>query len=99
MYSEGVEDQNYLRGAQIADEDGIVRFPSIFPACYAGRWPHIHFEVYPDLESITDSTNAIATSQVALPKDACETVYALTGYERRSRTWRGRRPGHRQRLQ
>ena len=48
MYSEGVEDQNYLRGAQVADDDGIVRFTSIFPACYSGRWPHIHFEVYPD---------------------------------------------------
>ena len=81
LYSEGVEDQNYLRGAQIADDDGIVRFKSIFPACYAGRWPHIHFEVYPDQESITDSTNAIATSQVALPKATCEKVYATTGYE------------------
>ncbi len=81
MYSEGVEDQNYLRGAQIADSDGIVRFTSIFPACYSGRWPHIHFEVYPDRESITDSANAIATSQVALPKAVCDTVYATTGYE------------------
>ena len=81
MYSEGVEDQNYLRGAQIADNDGIVRFTSIFPACYSGRWPHIHFEVYPDRESITDSTNAIATSQVALPKAVCDKVYATTGYE------------------
>jgi len=81
MYSEGVEDQNYLRGAQIADDDGIVRFQSIFPACYAGRWPHIHFEVYPDQQSITDSANAIATSQVALPKAVCVKVYATTGYE------------------
>lgn len=81
LYSEGVEDQNYLRGAQIADDDGIVRFTSIFPACYAGRWPHIHFEVYPDQESITESTNAIATSQVALPKAICDTVYATAGYE------------------
>ncbi len=81
LYSEGVEDQNYLRGAQIADDDGIVRFTSIFPACYSGRWPHIHFEVYPDQESISDSTNAIATSQVALPKAICDKVYATTGYE------------------
>ncbi len=81
MYSEGAEDQNYLRGAQIADEDGIVRFESIFPACYAGRWPHIHFEVYPDQDSITDSANAIATSQVALPKAPCDKAYATTGYE------------------
>ena len=34
---------------------GRVRFTSIFPACYAGRWPHIHFEVYPDEAGITDS--------------------------------------------
>jgi protocatechuate 3,4-dioxygenase beta subunit len=81
MYSEGAQDQNYLRGVQVADEDGVVRFTSIFPACYAGRWPHIHFEVYPDGDSITDSTNAIATSQVALPKATCDRVYATTGYE------------------
>jgi protocatechuate 3,4-dioxygenase beta subunit len=81
LYSEGVEDQNYLRGVQIADSSGKVSFTSIFPACYSGRWPHIHFEVYPDQASITDSTNAIATSQVALPQDVCETVYAQTGYE------------------
>jgi protocatechuate 3,4-dioxygenase beta subunit len=81
MYSEGAEDQNYLRGAQVADTDGLVRFTSIFPACYAGRWPHVHFEVYPDRDSITDSTNAVATSQVALPKAACDQVYATSGYE------------------
>ncbi|MUN62647.1 3,4-dioxygenase subunit beta [Kocuria sediminis] len=80
MYSEGVTDQNYLRGVQIADDDGRVRFTSIFPACYPGRWPHIHFEVYPDQASITDSTSAIATSQVALPKNACDAVYATAGY-------------------
>ena len=81
MYSEGVEDQNFLRGVQVADADGVVRFTSIFPACYDGRWPHIHFEVYPDRDSITDVANVIATSQVALPKNICQTVYAEEGYE------------------
>jgi protocatechuate 3,4-dioxygenase beta subunit len=81
MYSEGVQDQNFLRGVQIADADGRVSFTSIFPACYDGRWPHIHFEVYPDEAGITDSTAAIATSQVALPQDVCEAVYATSGYE------------------
>jgi protocatechuate 3,4-dioxygenase beta subunit len=81
MYSEGVQDQNFLRGVQIADAEGLVRFASIFPACYDGRWPHIHFEVYPDEASIADSTAAIATSQVALPQDVCEAVYATSGYE------------------
>jgi protocatechuate 3,4-dioxygenase beta subunit len=81
LYSSGVEDQNYLRGVQVADADGRVRFTSIFPACYDGRWPHVHFEVYPDQGSTTDSTNALATSQVALPQDVCEAVYATAGYE------------------
>ena len=81
LYSDGVENENYLRGVQIAGADGRVRFTSIFPACYSGRWPHIHFEVYPDQASVADSANVIATSQVALPQDVCETVYAQPGYE------------------
>jgi protocatechuate 3,4-dioxygenase beta subunit len=81
LYSDGVEDQNFLRGVQIADAQGRVTFTSIFPACYDGRWPHIHFEVYPDQASIADSTSAIATSQVALPQNVCEQVYAQDGYE------------------
>lgn len=81
LYSAGVTDQNFLRGVQVADADGTVTFTSVFPACYDGRWPHVHVEVYPDQASITDSTSAIATSQVALPQDACEAVYATGGYE------------------
>jgi protocatechuate 3,4-dioxygenase beta subunit len=70
MYSGGVTDQDYLRGVQIADATGTVRFTSIFPGCYAGRWPHVHFEVYPEQSAITDAATAIATSQVALPEAA-----------------------------
>ncbi|GIF21815.1 protocatechuate 3,4-dioxygenase beta subunit [Actinoplanes tereljensis] len=81
MYSTGITDENYLRGVQIADSAGQVKFTSIFPACYSGRWPHIHFEVYPDQASTTSASNAIATSQVAMPKSDCDTVYATTGYE------------------
>jgi protocatechuate 3,4-dioxygenase beta subunit len=80
MYSEGIENETYLRGVQVADAKGTVSYTSIFPACYTGRWPHIHFEVYPSVDAITDSTNAIATSQVALPADVSETVYALDEY-------------------
>jgi hypothetical protein len=76
-----VEDQNYLRGVQIADEAGKVTFTSIFPACYDGRWPHIHFEVYPSLAKATSSTNKIATSQMALTEEASKAVYATAGYE------------------
>ena len=81
LYSQGVTGENYLRGVQEADGDGVVTFDSIFPACYTGRWPHIHFEVYRSLADATSQANKIATSQVALPKDVCDTVFATSGYE------------------
>jgi protocatechuate 3,4-dioxygenase beta subunit len=80
LYSQAVSGENYLRGVQEADASGLVTFQSIFPACYSGRWPHIHFEVYPSLDLAKDEGNRIATSQIALPKDACDLVYATTGY-------------------
>ena len=60
--------------------DGVVTFTSVFPACYPGRWPHIHFEVYPSLDMATNEANKIATSQVALPKESCDLAYAADGY-------------------
>jgi len=81
LYSPNVRNENFLRGVQIADATGRVRFTSVFPGCYSGRWPHVHFEVYPDQAGIADAANAIATSQVALPQPACEQVYAQSGYQ------------------
>ena len=80
LYSDAVTGENYLRGVQAADDNGLVTFTSIFPACYAGRWPHIHFEIYPSLDLATNEANKIATSQIALPQDACDAVYATDGY-------------------
>ncbi|HEY3073050.1 MAG TPA: intradiol ring-cleavage dioxygenase, partial [Candidatus Limnocylindrales bacterium] len=81
LYSQGVTNENYLRGVQEASSDGIVTFTSVFPACYQGRWPHVHFEVYPSLARATTPANRIATSQIALPKDICDQVYATEGYQ------------------
>lgn len=80
LYSSGATSQNYLRGVQETDANGKVTFTSIFPACYSGRWPHIHFEVYPSLPAATSVNNKIATSQIALPKATCDAVYATSGY-------------------
>ena len=81
LYSPNVRNENFLRGVQVADSAGLVRFTSVFPGCYAGRWPHVHFEVYADRAGIADASSAIATSQVALPKAACDQVYAQSGYQ------------------
>jgi protocatechuate 3,4-dioxygenase beta subunit len=76
-----VPDENYLRGVHRTAADGTVTFTSIFPACYSGRWPHIHYEVYPSLAAATSASNKVATSQIALPEDVCKLVYATAGYE------------------
>lgn len=81
MYGDGVTQQTFLRGVQIVDGVGKVRFTSVFPGCYPGRWPHVHFEIYPDRASITDHTTAITTSQLAFPEDVCDEVYKQAGYK------------------
>lgn len=75
-----VSDQNYLRGVQQTDASGKVSFTTIFPGCYSGRWPHVHFEIYPSVASATSSANKIKTSQLALPKTTCDLVYAQSAY-------------------
>lgn len=81
LYSNGVQNENFLRGVQVADANGQVTFTTIFPGCYSGRYPHIHFEIYPSLSMATLYTNRILTSQMALARDVCGTVYlGATGY-------------------
>ena len=81
MYTSGVENETWLRGVQVADDNGQVTFRSVVPGCYTGRWPHIHFEVYPDVDSINDASNAIATSQLAFPQNMVDAVYQLPAYD------------------
>jgi protocatechuate 3,4-dioxygenase beta subunit len=81
LYSQGATNENYLRGVQETDRAGTVSFASIFPGCYSGRWPHIHFEVFESLDAATSGGSKLRTSQIALPKDACESVYGSDGYE------------------
>jgi protocatechuate 3,4-dioxygenase beta subunit len=83
LYSNGVTSEDYLRGVQISDATGKVTFQSIFPACYSGRWPHVHFEIYTSAETATSSSNVVHTTQLALPEDVCKVVYAeAEGYSK-----------------
>ena len=78
MYSQGVTTQNYLRGVQVSDANGEVTFLTVFPGCYSGRWPHIHFEIFRSLDLATSGSNSSRISQLALPETVCRTVYAQT---------------------
>jgi protocatechuate 3,4-dioxygenase beta subunit len=82
LYSDGITEENYLRGVQEVADDGTVEFTSIFPACYSGRWPHLHFEVYRSLDDATGAGTKLRTSQIAFPEDVCRHVYdTADGYD------------------
>lgn len=81
LYSDGVTEENYLRGVQTANDAGRVEFTSIVSGTYAGRWPHLHFEVYDTLAAAVAGENARLTSQIALPQDMADATYAYdAGY-------------------
>ncbi len=73
--------ESYLRGVGVTDANGQVTFTTIFPGCYAGRWPHIHFEIFSSLSNATSGRYAALVSQLAMPAAACADVYNEgTGY-------------------
>ncbi|MCM2564409.1 intradiol ring-cleavage dioxygenase [Janthinobacterium kumbetense] len=80
LYSSGVTAQNYLRGVQETDSAGKLAFTTIFPGCYAGRMPHVHFEVYPSLAKAASAANRIKTSQFTFPMATLNEAYTGSGY-------------------
>jgi protocatechuate 3,4-dioxygenase beta subunit len=70
--------ESYLRGAGVTDANGQVSFTTVVPGCYAGRYPHIHFEVFSSLSTATGGRYASLISQLAIPAAVCDAVYADT---------------------
>jgi protocatechuate 3,4-dioxygenase beta subunit len=77
LYS-GAAGESYLRGVQVTDANGQVTFTTIYPACYDGRWPHMHFEVFSSLANATSGRYAVLTSQLAMPAAISTSVFADT---------------------
>jgi len=89
MYANSLLKENYLRGVQEADSNGIVTFTTVFPGCYAGRMPHIHFEVYPSLAKATNAANRVKTSQLTFPMATLNEAYATSAYATSARNLSG----------
>lgn len=82
MYSGAASNQNYLRAVVVTDANGEARFTTIFPGCYSGRWPHMHFKIYNSLATAISGSFSVKTSQLALPAATCQQVYSgVAGYE------------------
>jgi protocatechuate 3,4-dioxygenase beta subunit len=82
---EGTVGQRYLRGVQISDAAGIVKFKTIYPGWYAGRTCHIHLKVRTGgtasgaSYSTAESTQAFG-GQIFFPPDMNESLRsAYTG--------------------
>lgn len=58
----------FLRGTQMADDDGIATFRTIYPGWYPGRTPHIHIKAFLD-------TTTLVTGQIYFPDDLSARVY------------------------
>ena len=64
------DDGTYLRGAQAADANGIVRFTTIFPGWYVGRTPHIHCKVHLDRRTVL-------TTQMFFDDNLTDAIYLV----------------------
>jgi protocatechuate 3,4-dioxygenase beta subunit len=60
--------RNYLRGTQLTDADGWVRFTTIYPSWYGGRTPHVHFKVLL-------GEDEVVASQVFFPDEVSAQVF------------------------
>ena len=81
MYDGDAVDENYLRGVQETDADGWVEFTTIFPGCYAGRWPHVHFEVYESLDASDERVQQAAHLPAGVPAGRLRGGLRHAGYE------------------
>jgi protocatechuate 3,4-dioxygenase beta subunit len=69
--------QQFLRGYQVSDRDGVVRFTTIYPGWYRGRAVHIHFKVRVPVEGgRTDEF----TSQLYFADELTDRVHAVQPY-------------------
>jgi protocatechuate 3,4-dioxygenase beta subunit len=73
----GTEDntgKTFLRGIQLTDASGQVKFTTIYPGWYSGRATHIHVEVF--INSVLKKT-----TQLAFPASVTAAVYESNLYE------------------
>lgn len=63
----------FLRGGQVTDASGLVRFVTTYPGWYPGRCAHIHVKVHV-------GGDAVHTGQLYFPQRVSDQVYAQARY-------------------
>ena len=74
--------QEFLRGYQVSDVSGTVRFTTIYPGWYSGRAVHIHFKV----RTNPDAARGLEfTSQMFFDEALTDVVHAQAPYNSKGR--------------
>ena len=73
------EGETFLRGTQVTNADGAVRFDTVYPGAYSGRTLHIHAKVHLD-------RSAVLTTQLFFDEAVNEQVLGSPPYGRRDTT-------------
>jgi protocatechuate 3,4-dioxygenase beta subunit len=71
--------KKFLRGHQVTDRAGVVRFTTVYPGWYGGRTPHIHFKVRVPGASAGRAAHEF-TSQWYFNEAVTDAVYAKAPY-------------------
>lgn len=71
------DDGTYLRGAQVADKNGVVQFITVYPGWYRGRTVHIHLKLHVNRKTVV-------TTQLYFDEAVNEAVFATSPYDERS---------------
>jgi len=76
VYSEvgSTAGQDFLRGYQVTDANGLAKFTTIYPGWYSGRAVHIHVKVR--LFDASNNTTTEATTQVFFDDSLTDGVFA-----------------------
>ena len=69
-----IDDGTYLRGAQVADRNGVVQFTTIYPGWYRGRTVHIHLKLHVDRKTVV-------TTQLYFDEAVNDAVFATSPYD------------------
>ncbi|MBI1210330.1 MAG: hypothetical protein GC190_02610 [Alphaproteobacteria bacterium] len=67
------DDTRFLRGRQIAGDDGVVEFTTIYPGWYPGRTPHIHLKAFV-------REREVATTQLFFDDALSRAIYETAPY-------------------
>lgn len=81
------DDSTYLRGYQIANANGVVKFETIFPGWYTPRTCHIHLKVHTGgqkEDGTYEGGKVNYTGQLFFPDDIAEEIFTLEPYFRHS---------------